>query len=35
MGLLVAYAVSTIVFVSVSLLTPDQDFRSIQKNHSV
>jgi len=35
MGLLVAYAVSTIVFVSVSLLTPEQDFRTIQKNHSV
>jgi SSS family solute:Na+ symporter len=35
MGLLVAYAVSAIVFVSVSLATPDQDSRPIRKSHSI
>ncbi|UCE42416.1 MAG: sodium:solute symporter family protein [Candidatus Aminicenantes bacterium] len=35
LGLLAAYAVSTIVFVSVSLLTPDQGYRSTPKNYSV
>jgi SSS family solute:Na+ symporter len=35
LGLLVAYVVSAIVFVSVGLMTRDQDFRSIQKNRSV
>lgn len=35
LGLLFAYAVSAIVFVSVSLLTPDQRFRSKPNSHSV
>jgi SSS family solute:Na+ symporter len=35
LGLLVAYALSAIVFVSVSLATADQDFRPARKNHSI
>ncbi len=35
LGLLIAYAVSTIVFVSVSLATSDQGSGTIQKSHSV
>jgi SSS family solute:Na+ symporter len=35
LGLLIAYAVSAIVFVSVSLVTSDQGSGTIQKSHSV